>query len=99
MTTLTRRQAGILALVADGLTNAAIGRRLGIRTNTVSDHLKAVYARIGARNRTAAVVWLWQQEQPGDERARRSRQRGGGCLVFANQQSALAALAHGEDGR
>ena len=40
---LTPRQLQILRLVADGHTNAAIAEKLGITTNSVVNHLGAVY--------------------------------------------------------
>lgn len=51
----TARQRQILALVAEGLTDAQIGRRLGLTAATVSKHLTRTYARLGVPNRAAAV--------------------------------------------
>lgn len=51
----TARQREILALVADGLTDAQIGRRLGLSAATVSKHLTRSYARLGVPNRAAAA--------------------------------------------
>jgi DNA-binding CsgD family transcriptional regulator len=51
----TARQEQILTLVADGLTDAQIGRRLGVTAATVSKHLTRTYARLGVPNRAAAV--------------------------------------------
>lgn len=51
----TGRQRQILALVAQGLTDAQIGRRLGLSSATVSKHLTRSYARLGVPNRAAAV--------------------------------------------
>jgi HD-GYP domain-containing protein (c-di-GMP phosphodiesterase class II) len=53
---LTAREQQVLALVADGLTNQAIGRRLGISAKTVNTHLEHVYAKLGVSTRVAAVV-------------------------------------------
>ncbi len=55
---LTRREATVLALVARGLANDQVGRRLGISARTVNKHLEHVYAKVGAHNRTeAAARW------------------------------------------
>jgi len=51
----TARQRQILALVGEGLTDAQIGRRLGLTTATVSKHLTRSYARLGVPNRAAAA--------------------------------------------
>jgi DNA-binding CsgD family transcriptional regulator len=52
---LTMRQWEILRLVAAGLTNGQIGRRLSVSEATVRKHLENTYARLGVTNRTAAV--------------------------------------------
>ncbi len=52
---LTLRQWEILRLVAAGLTNGQIGRRLSVSEATVRKHLENTYARLGVTNRTAAV--------------------------------------------
>jgi DNA-binding NarL/FixJ family response regulator len=46
----------VLALVAQGLTNAAIGRRLCISEATVKTHLLRVFSKLGVTDRTAAVT-------------------------------------------
>jgi DNA-binding CsgD family transcriptional regulator len=53
---LTGRQRQVLSLVAGGLTDAAIGRRLGCSPRTVDKHLEHVYRRLGVSCRTAAVA-------------------------------------------
>lgn len=55
---LTRRQTEVVGLVAQGLTNEQVARRLGLSPRTVRKHLEALFARTGARSRTElAVVW------------------------------------------
>jgi HD-GYP domain-containing protein (c-di-GMP phosphodiesterase class II) len=53
---LTVREQEVLGLVAQGLTNQAIARRLGISAKTVNTHLEHVYAKLGVSTRVAAVV-------------------------------------------
>jgi len=53
----TRREAEVLALVADGWTNQQIATRLGISERTVRKHLSAVYERAGLTSRAAAAGW------------------------------------------
>ncbi len=52
---LTGREAEVLALVAEGLTNREVGARLFISDKTVSVHLSNVMAKLGASSRTEAV--------------------------------------------
>jgi DNA-binding CsgD family transcriptional regulator len=53
---LTDRQGEILRLVAAGLTNTQIARRLHVTERTVGKHLENVYARLDVTSRTAAVA-------------------------------------------
>jgi DNA-binding NarL/FixJ family response regulator len=53
---LSAAQAHVLALVARGLTNAEIGRRLCITEATVKTHLLRACAKLGVSGRTAAVT-------------------------------------------
>ena len=52
----TPRELEVLALLAEGLTNRAIGVRLGISENTAKFHVQAVLAKLGVSSRTEAVV-------------------------------------------
>ncbi|HEX5503406.1 MAG TPA: AAA family ATPase [Thermomicrobiales bacterium] len=52
---LTAREAEVLRLVAQGLTNAAVAAQLGLSRRTVDHHLQAIYGRLGVTSRTAAV--------------------------------------------
>ncbi|HJS90970.1 MAG TPA: response regulator transcription factor [Steroidobacteraceae bacterium] len=53
---LTAREAQVLDAIADGLTNKAIARRLGISLHTVKFHVESVFRKLGARTRTEAVA-------------------------------------------
>lgn len=52
---LSRRELQVLALVADGLSNSAIGRELFIGEATVKTHLLRAFAKLGVNDRAAAV--------------------------------------------
>ncbi|MET8520059.1 response regulator transcription factor [Nocardioides sp. NBC_00163] len=54
--TLTPREQQVLEAVADGLSNAEIGRRLVIGEATVKTHLLRVFAKLDVSDRTHAVV-------------------------------------------
>ena len=58
---LTPREAEVLGLVAHGLSNAAIARRLFIGEATVKTHLLKVFAKLGVDDRTAAVTVAMQR--------------------------------------
>ena len=53
---LTERELMVLHLLANGLTAAAIARRLGIRVATVSKHQEHLYRKLSANNRLSAVL-------------------------------------------
>ncbi|MET9556045.1 response regulator transcription factor [Streptomyces sp. NPDC006645] len=53
---LSQRETAVLRLVAEGCTNAEIGRRLFIGESTVKTHLLRVFAKLGVTDRTAAVT-------------------------------------------
>ncbi len=53
---LTRRQREILQLYANGLSTDDAAQHLGLSTETVRTHTKAVLARLHARDRTHAVA-------------------------------------------
>jgi DNA-binding CsgD family transcriptional regulator/tetratricopeptide (TPR) repeat protein len=52
---LTARQTDVLRLVAQGLTNREIGKRLFISEKTASVHISNLMAKLGVTNRTQAV--------------------------------------------
>lgn len=55
---LTERQTQVVTLVALGLTNEQIARRLGLSPRTVRKHIECLFARTGASSRTQlAVRW------------------------------------------
>ena len=53
--TLSERQLEVLELLALGLPNELIAKRLFISKNTVKFHVAAVYARLGVHNRVEAA--------------------------------------------
>lgn len=53
---VTKRQVEILRLAANGNTNRAIARWLGISEETVKSQLKAIYPKLRVSDRTQAVA-------------------------------------------
>jgi DNA-binding NarL/FixJ family response regulator len=56
---LTPREAEVLALIAEGLTNTEIAERLVVSAATVKSHVNHIFAKIGARDRAQAVVYAY----------------------------------------
>lgn len=54
--TLSPRQGQVLDLIAQGMTNAEIGRELGITERTVKAYAQELFVKLGARNRAGAVA-------------------------------------------
>ncbi|WNC94974.1 response regulator transcription factor [Paraburkholderia sp. FT54] len=54
--TLTLREIEVLTMLAEGLGNKEIGRQLDISDNTVKFHLSSIFGKLGATNRTEAVM-------------------------------------------
>ncbi len=53
---LSDREREVLTLLAEGLDNAAIGRRLAISSKTAANHLSTILIKIGAADRTQAAL-------------------------------------------
>jgi DNA-binding NarL/FixJ family response regulator len=53
---VTAREREVLRLLADGLTNKAIARTLGISEHTAKFHVGALISKLGAHSRTEAVT-------------------------------------------
>jgi DNA-binding NarL/FixJ family response regulator len=54
--TLTLREIEVLTMLADGLGNKEIARQLDISDNTVKFHVSSIFGKLGATNRTEAVM-------------------------------------------
>ena len=53
---VTRRELDVLQLIADGLSDRAIGERLFIATDTVKSHVARLRGKLRAANRGQAVA-------------------------------------------
>jgi DNA-binding NarL/FixJ family response regulator len=59
--TLTPREREVAALVAEGLTNAEIARRLTITPGTVANHIEHIMRALRVRGRVHVAVWAVRQ--------------------------------------
>jgi DNA-binding NarL/FixJ family response regulator len=57
---LTSREREVMALVAEGLTNAEIGVRLFMSPATARTHVSRILTKLGARDRTQLVVMAYE---------------------------------------
>lgn len=53
---ITKREAEVLQLIADGLSTTEVAARLYISVKTVKNHLASIYQKLDSRDRTQAVV-------------------------------------------
>lgn len=60
---LTDRECDVVALVAEGLTNKEIGRRLAISPATVKVHVERIIGKLGVTDRTQAAVLMTQMRR------------------------------------
>jgi DNA-binding NarL/FixJ family response regulator len=54
---LTDREAEVLALITQGMSNAEIAELTFLSPNTVKSYIRTVYRKIGVASRTQAVLW------------------------------------------
>jgi DNA-binding NarL/FixJ family response regulator len=59
---LTQREAEILGLIAQGLTNPEIAGRLFLSNHTIKTHINRIFAKTGSRDRAAAIGYAHRHD-------------------------------------
>ncbi len=57
---LTAREAEVLALIADGLSNTEIAQQLFVSPATVKTHINNLFAKTAVRDRAQAVAYAFR---------------------------------------
>jgi DNA-binding NarL/FixJ family response regulator len=55
---LAKREAEVAGLVAEGLSNKAIGARLFISERTVENHVRSILNKLGFNSRAQIAAWV-----------------------------------------
>jgi DNA-binding CsgD family transcriptional regulator len=58
---LTQRELVVLRVVAEGLTNAQVARRLHLSDHTVAAHLRSIFRKTGVASRSAATRYALER--------------------------------------
>lgn len=92
---LTRREREIAALVAEGLTNREIAKRLFISERTADGHLEHIREKLGVNSRAQIAAWVVQRSQPtsvATDASSRVPAVGGSGRAFRVAAASLTAL-------
>jgi PAS domain S-box-containing protein len=64
---LTDREREVLACISEGLSNQAVAERLGMKANTVRNHVQRILWKLGAHSKLEAVVLAGQSQSEPNE--------------------------------
>jgi len=57
---LTRREADVVRIVAEGLNNRQVARKMLVSEATVKSHLNHILAKLAMQDRAALIAWAWR---------------------------------------
>ncbi len=66
---LTMREAEMIAMISQGLTNGEIAEQTYLSRNTVKSYIRAAYRKIGVTRRAQAVAWGMRHDMAPRKRA------------------------------
>jgi DNA-binding NarL/FixJ family response regulator len=66
---LTRRETEVLALIAEGMSNAQIAQALVISQKTAGHHVSRILSKLGVRNRAEAAAFAARAESSASRQA------------------------------
>jgi DNA-binding CsgD family transcriptional regulator len=98
---ITPRQREVAVLVAAGLSNAEIARRLVLSEGTVANHIEAILRRLNLNSRTGVAVWAVERglyssttadDEPDEGASKNDRRRWPGRSVGQNHQDGPSTL-------
>ena len=94
---LTAAERRVASLISQGHTNKSAASALGVSTNTVSTHLRAVFAKLGVQSRVQLVNSLasYASQVPVDSMRRPALSPGPAALTWARVSDPLAPGAIG----
>lgn len=70
LTSLSKREAEVMDLIATGESNGQIARRLFLSEKTVKNHVNRIYAKLGVDSRVTAIgLWLSRRDRAAGEAA------------------------------
>jgi DNA-binding NarL/FixJ family response regulator len=64
---LSGRESEVLGLLATGLANKQIARKLGISERTVKAHMTSIFQQLGVTDRTQAALWAREHLGRGED--------------------------------
>ncbi len=64
---MTKREAEVVRLAVEGLSNREIGQQLGLTEHTVKNYLFRVFDKLGVSNRVELVLSCLRQEEDARE--------------------------------
>jgi len=64
---LTRREADVVRIVAQGLNNRQVARKMLVSEATVKSHLNHILAKLAMQDRAALIAWAWRHGLAGSD--------------------------------
>jgi len=72
---LSKREEGVVHLVAEGLTNRDISRQLNLSENTVRNYLFRIFNKVGTSNRLELALYAISRKQTHESEQREPREK------------------------